>query len=574
MPYRPFFAFPDKVRQVIPFFKYCDAFWFSVFDPPRALVPGLALAPDVTTDEPKVPSKVPMPSPVPDPGPKQTPSDKDPATSPAPADHPQIGPQPTYTAILPGQVPANDIPSPPAHKAPITPDPNAQQPAQSADAPQGEDPNHPVNHDPTSPGDVSPNPSQDEDPDDPVNQDPAPQGKISPPTTIQLGQQPKERPTTIFVGGKVDGEESTSGIGALIFNAFGKIDPTPKPEGSSDPKASIADPVSSFPTVTVAGQALTISNPSAVSIAGTVLIPGGAEATIAGTPVSLAPSGNLVVGTAISHESSTVLTIAGHAITANPTSFQIAGTPVKAGGPAVTVLGTAVSMGLSGNLVIGGGASITSPPATIFTVGAQQFTADGADLVASGTTVRAGGPAALVAGTPVSLGPSGVLVVGSTTTTLGGFPRSSIFTIGGATFTANPTKFSIGGATISAGGPGIMVNSTFISLNPSGSLLIGTSTIPLQSPTATVITTDGQAFTVEQDGMIAVDGVTLSSGGPGTILNGTPIIFGSGGLVIGSDTVPLPTVNGTAIPFTGAGSSSAKSARLVSLGLLVVMMAL
>ena len=566
MPYRPFFAFPDKVRQVIPFFRYCDAFWFSVFDPPRALVPGLALAPDVTTDEPTASSKMPMPSPVPDPGPKQTPSDKDPATAPAAADHPQVGPQPTDTTLLPGQVPANNEPSPPTPKAPIPPDPNVQQPAQSADTPQGEDP--------TSPGDVSPDSSQDENPDDPVNKDPAPQGKMSTPTTIQLGQQPKEIPTTIFVGGKVEGEESSSGIGALIINAFGKIDPTPKPDGSSDPKASVADPASSFPTVTVAGQALTISNPSAVSIAGTVLIPGGAEATIAGTPVSLAPSGNLVVGTAPSHQSSTVLTIAGHTITANPTSFQIAGTPVKAGGPVVTVSGTAISMGLSGNLIIGGGASITSPPATIFTVGAHRFTADGADLVASGTTIRAGGSAALVAGTSVSLGPSGVLVVGSTTTTLAGFPQSSIFTVGGNTFTANPTKFSIGGATLSAGGPGITVNNTLISLNPSGSLLIGTSTIPLQSPTAAIITTDGQTFTVEQGGMIAVGGITLSSGGPGTILNGTPITFGSGGLVVGSGTVPLPTVNGTTIPFTGPAARSAKSLRLVSLGLLVVIMTL
>lgn len=355
---------------------------------------------------------------------------------------------------------------------------------------------------------------------------------------------------------------------------FGKIDPTTKPDGSSDPKASVADPASFFPTVTVAGQALTISNPSAVSIAGTILFPSGAEATIAGTPVSLALSGNLVVGTAPPGESSTVLTIAGHTITANPTSLQLAGTPVEAGGPAVTMSGTAISMGLSGTLVIGGRASVTSPPAMIFTVGAQQFTADGADLVTSGTTIHAGGAPALVAGTPVSLGPSGVLVVGSTTTTLVGFQQSSIFTVGGHTFTANPTKFSIGGATLSAGGPGITVNSTLISLDPSGSLLIGTSTIPLLSPTPTIITTDGQTFTVEQGGMIAVSDITLSSGGPGTMLNGTPVIFGSGGLVLGSDTIPFPTINGTAVPFTGIASRSAESLTLVSLWFLAVIMTL
>ena len=136
----------------------------------------------------------------------------------------------------------------------------------------------------------------------------------------------------------------------------------------------------------------------AVSIADTVLTPGGAEATISGMPVSLASSGNLVVGTGPSHQSSTIITIVGHTITANPTSFLIAGTPVKAGAPAVTVSGTSIGRGIS----------TASPPAAVFTVGAQRFTVDGASLVVSGTTVTAGGPAALVAGTTVSLDPSGV----------------------------------------------------------------------------------------------------------------------------------------------------------------------
>lgn len=73
-------------------------------------------------------------------------------------------------------------------------------------------------------------------------------------------------------------------------------------------------------------------------------------ATIAGTPVCLAPSGRRIVDSGASRPSSTVLTIAGHTFTANPTSFQIARIPVKAGEPAVTVSGTAVSIGLSGDL--------------------------------------------------------------------------------------------------------------------------------------------------------------------------------------------------------------------------------
>ena len=499
---------------------------------------------------------MPSPSAIHDAGPRKTTTDGDPASSPTPASHPQIVPQPNHPAVSPDPDPANSEPQIPADKSPVLLDPSAQQSGESDDHPEASPKNlGPLAHD-----------------------DPASQGKDSPPTTIQLRPQSDENPNTIHLGSKSDGKEKDSDIGALIFNALGKVDPTAKPQGTSDPKRLNADPVASFPTVTVAGQLLTISDPSAVSIAGTVLTPGGAEATIAGTPVSLAPSGDLVVGTGSPHQNPTVLTIAGHTVTANPTSFEIAGTPVKAGEPAVTVLGTGISLGLSGDLVIGGSAKTLSPPAAIFTVGAQRFTANGAGLVESGTTVTTGGPAALISGTKVSLDPSGVLTVGDTTTTLAGFALPSVFTVGGETFTANPTGFSVDGTTLSAGGPGITINSTPISLNPSGSLLIGTSTVPLPIPTPAVVTTDGQVFTVEQNGLVAVDGVTLSSGGPGTTISGTPMSVGSGGLVVGSDTVRLPTANGSALspvtPFQGSAPKSAEWLRLILWGLLPIIMIL
>lgn len=563
MPYRPFFAFPDKVRQKIPIFKYCNAFWFSVFDPPRALAPALALTPDITTVEPKVPSMTPKPTPVHEPGPRQTTTDGDPASFFAPAVHPQPMPHPKDTGISSNQDPAISKPSP-IDQATVVPNANVQKAGQSADSPiKNADPSDaPAEHGVESPTAAQSTP-QDEDPD----QEPGLQGKSSPPTTIQLGPQPNGTPTTIFIGGKIDAEESTSGMGALIFNALGRVDPTAKSDGVSDPEASISDLKASYPTIRAAGQLLTISDPSAVAIAGTVLSPGGAEVTIAGTPISLAPSGNLIVGTGPFHPSSTVLTIAGHTVTANPTSFQIAGTPVKAGGPAVTLSGTAISIGLSGDLVIGGSAGTISPLAAVFTIGTQPFTADGAGLVGSGTTIRAGGPAVLVAGTKVSLGSSGALVLGSTTTTLSGVSLLPTFTVGGQTFTANPTGFIVAGVTLSAGGPGITANGTLISLDPSGSLVIGTSTIPLPTPTSAVITTDGQVLTVESDGSIAVDGVTLSSGGPGTIINGTAVSLGSGGIVIGSDMIPLPTLKGSASStlslFKGAAPKSAELSRFV-----------
>ena len=46
---------------------------------------------------------------------------------------------------------------------------------------------------------------------------------------------------------------------------------------------------------------------------------------------------------------------------------------------------------------------------------------------------------------------------------------------------------------------------------------------------------------------MVVDGVTSSSEGPGTTVSGAPLSLGSGGLMVGSDTVRLPTANGSTL---------------------------
>ena len=84
------FAFPDKVRRVIPDLAYCNAFYFNVFDPPRTLRPVAAVDPEIsrgpavlisvdaldpptTTVHPTPTSQPPRPSSVQDPGPTKTP---------------------------------------------------------------------------------------------------------------------------------------------------------------------------------------------------------------------------------------------------------------------------------------------------------------------------------------------------------------------------------------------------------------------------------------------------------------------------------------------------------------------
>ena len=59
---------------------------------------------------------------------------------------------------------------------------------------------------------------------------------------------------------------------------------------------------------------------------------------------------------------------------------------------------------------------------------------------------------------------------------------SSVFTVGGETFTAAPTGFAVSGTTLSPNGPAVTIGGTAVSLGPPG-LPIGSSTISLAATT-------------------------------------------------------------------------------------------
>ncbi|KAL8785001.1 MAG: hypothetical protein Q9195_008812 [Heterodermia aff. obscurata] len=699
VPYRPYFAFPDKVRHVVPWFTACNAFWFNAFDPPRTLRPVANLDPSVTTEDPKVSSQAPIPSITQDPGPTKTPPTSDTATSaflqPAnsqPVSQPKQtaghgqdpaanGDQSLSTILIPGGDPDTvSVKIDPSIQHPADPTP-ASQPKQTAAHSNGDptgngDPagngdttdsggstaNNPANNaKPTSTGDPASSAGSTSSSDSTGNtgstdngdsaseegstndegssdhggsgngdssgnrgssssggssgngqstdnggstggggsagsEDPAGNGDPStggqdpqhhgsqasdshepqaggvPRTTIQLGSHLSPKVTTIHLGDNGNEQHRTptsdhTGADAIAPFIIAPFDPFNNPGRQSITSTLNEASLTSQPVVTAAGQKLTISDPSAVSIMGTVITPGGAGVDIKGTPVSLGPSGDLVVGDPGSSSRHSVLTIAGNTVTANPTSFDIAGTPVTAGGPGVTISGVAVSLGSSGNLVVEGstGATGASPvvftsagliytseaivggatPAvaqasSVFTIGSVTFTPNPTVFAIGTSTLSAGGPGVTIASTPISLNPQGSLIVGSTTIPLQS-PTPSVLTTFGQTFTLESnSRVVVGGVTLSPGGPGATVSEAPISVGVSG-LIIGLTTIPLQAPTPTVLTTDGVTLTLNQQSHIAIDGTTLSIGGQGLTVSGTPISIGSAGLVIGSDTVPLPT---------------------------------
>lgn len=512
----------------------CLGFWsdtislstFALFDPPVALTPAALL----------------LPTPIARPTPAPAPTPADPTTALEQA-------KPTMEAAKPASLP-NDPAAPaktgdPGKNTPASsPDIAAPDPAGSANLPENSV--APAKNEGDPPSDSSTDPPSD--PKAPsVNEDPpSPNAPNSTPGASQSPTDPKVPivPIPQPVG---DPQKQAQGIGAIIYNAFGKTEP--EPDGSS---AVLLLPQSVF----AAGAQTFTANPTGFRVNGAAVAPGGTGQTVDGTIISLDNSGVLAIGSStvsLTNPSTTpVLAVAGHTFTPNPSAFSIAGTIVSAGGPVVTVGGTAISLDPSGVLAIDGSTiALTTPSSTpfaeeAFTVAGQTFAPNPSAFSIAGTTISADGPAVTISGTIISLGQHGALKIGSSTISLptssDSFP-SEVYTVAGQTFTPNPSAFPIAGTTISAGGPAVTVDGTIISLGQSGGLAIGSSTVDLS---ASLYNSVGQAYTVAgqvftpNPTAFPIAGTTISAGGPAATIDGTVIsLEPSGTLVIGSSTIPL-----------------------------------
>ena len=346
-----------------------------------------------------------------------------------------------------------------------------------------------------------------------------------------------------------DPQAQTQDLGAIIYNAFGRSGP--EVEASS---TTSLPPESIF---TIGAQTFTV-NPTGFKINDAAISPGGTAHTVDGTAISLDQSGNLAIGSSTvsltTSSSITILTVAGQTFTPNPSAFFIADSIVSAGGPAVTVNGTAINLDQSGALAIGSttisltNASPTPFAPNAFTVAGQTFTPNPSAISIAGTTISADGPAVTISGTIVSLGSNGALEIDSSTIslpTLSETPPNKIYTVAGQTFTLNPSAFPIAGTIVSAGGSAVTIDGTIISLDPSGALAIGSSTIDLSNlsdpPSSKVYTVAGQTFTPNPSAF-PIANTVMSAGGPAVTINGTTVsLQPSGTLLIGSSTIPFLT---------------------------------
>ena len=338
-------------------------------------------------------------------------------------------------------------------------------------------------------------------------------------------------------------QTQTQGIGAIIYNAFGK-------HGLDGGGITSAVNTLSLPAqmiFTIDAQTFT-ANPTGFIVNNAAISPGGTAHLVDGSTINLDQSGVLAVGSY-----TPVLAVAGQTFTPNPSELSIAGTIVSAGGPAITIDRTVASLDQSGVLVIESNTiSLTNPSPTpsateAFTVAGQTFTPNPFAFSINGAIISIQGPAVTISGTVISLGQNGALEIGSSTISLrtpSDIHLGKAYTVAGQMFTPNPSAFSIPGTTVSAGGPAVTVAGTVVSLGRPGVLAIGSSIIslPTQSYTPSkVYTIAGQTLTPDPSAFV-IAGSTVSVGGPAATVDGTIIsLQPSGILLIGSRTIPLLT---------------------------------
>ncbi|KAI9812294.1 MAG: hypothetical protein M1827_004743 [Pycnora praestabilis] len=281
----------------------------------------------------------------------------------------------------------------------------------------------------------------------------------------------------------------------------------------------------------------------AVIIGSATVISGASPVYISSTPISLGPSGLVVGSSIYQvpqASPSIVATIAGQPASVNSAgAVVVAGSTITSGAPPVYISSMLVSLGSPG-LVVGTSTYQFSQraPSIIATVAGQTASVNSAGaVVIAGSTVTSGASAVYVSGTPVSLGPSGLVVASS----IYNLPQASytpIATIAGQTIEVGPSGVEVDGTRLTPGAAPLTISGTPVSLG-SSLLIVGSSTITLDAPITTVLTVAGQVFTANPSGF-SIAGTTLREGGPGITISGTPVSLNSyGGLVVGTSTIPL-----------------------------------
>jgi len=390
-------------------------------------------------------------------------------------------------------------------------------------------------------------------------------------------------------GGVVVGGNTITAGGAAATVGGTVVSVLPSSGGLFVGGSTVALPVAPQPPLpTLGGQQIQTGPNSAIIIGGTTVTPGSAPITLGGTTFSVPVSGGGIVvnGNTMTippTPAATPPTVGGQQVQAGSNGAIVVGTDVIiAGGPAATIFGTVISALPGGSSVIVNGKTIplaVAPAPTPPTVAGQTVQAgpNGAVIV-GGTTITAGGPAATLSGTVVSVLPGGSsVIVNGKTIPLAVAPAPTPPTVAGQTVQAGPNgAVIVGGTTITAGGPAATLSGTVVSVLPGGSsIIMNGNTVPLAvAPAPTPPIVAGQTVQTGPNGAVIIGGTTITAGGPPVTISGIiiSVLPSGGGLVIGaSSTIVFPgaipsAVNiGTDVLTYGAPAKTI-SGMLVSLG--------
>ena len=363
--------------------------------------------------------------------------------------------------------------------------------------------------------------------------DPPARGSANPVSVLQL---PESGIKKVTVGGQVltvnptgvvfDGTSySIRGPAiSLSSNIISLVPASTSEESSGKGYDEIAVPGSGVRGITVGGQVISIS-PSGIVLDGTSYPAGGPAISLPGGVVSLVPASGKanengyqnipVPGSGVKE-----LTVGNQILSISPSGVFFDGTSYSVGGPAISLPGAVVSLTPSSTMEEqpdNGDDPATDTKdltSTIGTIGGHNVVSTPSGLAIDGLSLVPGGNPITISNTVISLSPSDVLVVGSSSVTL---PPQSMSEVGHLLPGAHPAGFVVGDSTIRFADSGH------------------------------TLTVDGLTVQSESTGIL-VDGIALQPGGTGAVVHGSSVKLNQGGtLEIGPSPSAMPTrlANGT-----------------------------
>ena len=315
----------------------------------------------------------------------------------------------------------------------------------------------------------------------------------------------------------------------LSSGVFSLISTFPAREASDEDPSINDQPFT--PSIQTIADHNVVSNTLGVYVADSKLSPGGCAITASNTMISLSPAGTLVIGSSIIPLSladtrgtfPTKLNLDGVTIQAESSAAVVDGVTLTPGGTEID--GNSIDLERGGTLVVGTSHIVlptgqeTTP--SVLSLDDMAVQLDSSAVLIDGTTLTPGGPSVSINGNRVSLGRDRSLDIGTSHFALPPAaqettPRNG-FKLNGLTVQARQSPVVVNGVTLTPGEPGTTINGSSVSLEPSGTLDIGTGRFAI--PTGPV---NGSSVSLEPSGTLDIGtGRFAIPTGP---VNGTSIL--------------------------------------------------